>query len=347
MGAEDVLNTELCRILQIRYPICQAGMGFVAPGRLAAAVSAAGGLGVLGAGSMNARQLREEIHIVRDSTDRPFGVDILFAQVKADRDDQVVRYTDAVSALIDVTLEEQAPVLVAGLGSPAGVVADAHRQGVVVMALAGNVRQAVRMEADGVDVLIAQGHDAGGHTGRVSTMALVPQVVDAVSVPVLAAGGIADGRGLVAALALGACGVWMGTRFIASDEALAHDNYKQKIVAIDEEGTVVTRCHSGKPCRLIRNRFTDSWVGREDEILPFPMQTIKVGAPAAKAARYDGLIEDGGIPAGQSAGLVRDVRPAGDIVRDVVAEAAAVLEARFGVAAAATAGAGGGSGGRH
>ncbi len=326
----DVLTTDLCRTLQIRYPICQAGMGFVAPGRLAAAVSDAGGLGVLGAGSMSARQLRQEIQVVRDSTDRPFGVDILFAQIKADRDDDVVRYTDAVQGLVDVTLEAQVPVLIAGLGSPAGVIPDAHRQGMVVMALAGNVRQATRMEADGVDILIAQGHDAGGHTGRVGTMSLVPQVVDAVRVPVLAAGGIADGRGLVAALALGAVGIWMGTRFIATDEALAHDNYKNKIVAIDEEGTVISRCHSGKPCRLIRNRFTDSWEARQDEILPFPLQSIKVGSPAAKAARYDGLIDDGGIPAGQSAGLIHDVRPAGDVVRSVMAEATEVLRARFG-----------------
>lgn len=331
-----MLNTELCRTLQIRYPICQAGMGFVAPGRLAAAVSAAGGLGVLGAGSMSARQLRREIQVVRDSTDAPFGVDILFAQIKADRNDSsVVRYTDEVSALVDVTLEERVPVLIAGLGSPAGAVPDAHRQGMVVMALAGNVRQAVRMEADGVDILIAQGHDAGGHTGRVGTMSLVPQVVDAVSVPVLAAGGIADGRGLVAALALGAVGVWMGTRFIASDEALAHDNYKNKIVEINEEGTVVSRCHSGKPCRLIRNKFTDSWEGREAEIMPFPLQSIKVGSPAAKAARYDGLIDDGGIPAGQSAGLIHEVKPAAAIIDDIMAEAGAVLAQRFGAAAGA------------
>jgi enoyl-[acyl-carrier protein] reductase II len=151
-------------------------------------------------------------------------------------------------------------------------------------------------------------------------------------VPVVAAGGIADGRGLVAALALGACGVWMGTRFIASVEALAHDNYKNKILAIDEEGTVVSRCHSGKPCRLIRNRFTDSWEGREDEILPFPMQTIKVGAEAARRARYDGEIEDGGIPAGQSAGLIRSVEPAEEIVRRIVEEARSVLRDRLALA---------------
>jgi enoyl-[acyl-carrier protein] reductase II len=325
-----ILDTELCRMLGIRYPICQAGMGFVAPGRLAGAVSAAGGLGVLGAGSMSARQLREEIRVVRDLTDRPFGVDILFAQVKADpAAPDVVRYTDSVQRLVDVTLEERAPVLVAGLGSPAGAIADAHAHGMVVMALAGNVRQATRMAADGVDVIIAQGHEAGGHTGRVGTMALVPQVVDAVDVPVLAAGGIADGRGLVAALALGACGVWMGTRFIATVEALAHDNYKDRIVAIDEEGTVVSRCHSGKPCRLIHNDFVRSWEGREHEIKPFPLQTIEVGAEAARKARYDGLIEEGGAPAGQSAGLVRSIEPAGAVVERVMAEADAILAGRL------------------
>lgn len=335
MASNSILDTELCQSLGIRFPICQAGMGFVAPGRLAAAVSAAGGLGVIGAGSMGARQLREEIRIVRDSTDQPFGVDILFAQVKPQADaakaEQVTRYTDEVNRLIGVTMEERVPVLIAGLGSPAGVIADAHAQAMTVMALAGNVRQATRMAAEGVDIIIAQGHDAGGHTGRVGTMALVPQVVDAVDVPVLAAGGIADGRGLVAALALGACGVWMGTRFIATTEALAHDNYKNKIVAIDEEGTVVTRCHSGKPCRLIRNGFTNSWEGREDEILPFPLQTMKVGAEAARRARYDGLIEEGGIPAGQSAGLIHSVESAATVVANIMAEASAVLSSRLGV----------------
>lgn len=330
MNAHDILHTHLCERLNIQYPICQAGMGFVAPGRLAAAVSAAGGLGVIGAGSMNAAQLRDEIQVVRETTDKPFGVDILFAQIKAERNDQVVRYSDEVNKLIAVTLEEQVPVLIAGLGTPAGVVPDAHAQGMVVMALAGNVRQATRMERDGVDILIAQGHEAGGHTGRIGTLALVPQVVDAVSVPVLAAGGIADGRGLVAALALGASGVWMGTRFIVTDEALAHVNYKNKIAEINEEGTVITRCHSGKPCRLIRNAFTDSWEGREHEILPFPMQTIKVGREAAMKARYDGRVEEGGLPAGQVSGLISSIKPAGAVVSDIMAEAASVLEEGLG-----------------
>lgn len=334
----EALRTVFTDMVGLDYPICQAGMGFVAPGRLAGAVSAAGGLGVIGAGSMNADQLREEIQVVRDTTDRPFGVDILFAQVKAEGTDQVVRYREGVNRLIEVTLSERVPVLVAGLGTPAGVVPDAHGQGMVVMALAGNVRQAVRMANDGVDVIIAQGHEAGGHTGRVGTMALVPQVVDAVDVPVLAAGGIADGRGLAASFALGACGVWMGTRFIVSDEALAHDNYKDKIREIDEEGTVISRCHSGKPCRLIRNRFTDSWEGREDEIKPFPLQTMEVGAAAAKRARYDGEIEEGGAPAGQSSGLITETLPAGEIVRRIAAEATEVLTERLAVPRATSVG---------
>ncbi len=326
MDPQSILYTQFCRKLGIRYPICQAGMGFVATGRLAAAVSAAGGLGVIGAGTMTARQLREEIHYVRDHTDRPFGVDILFAQIKAEKTEQVVRYTDEVQKQVEVVLEERVPVLVSGLGTPAGVVPDAHAQGMVVMSLVGNVKQAKRLAACGVDVLIAQGHEAGGHTGRVGTLALVPQVVDAVEVPVLAAGGLADGRGLVAALALGASGVWMGTRFVASEEALAHVNYKNKIVEIDEEGTVITRCHSGKPCRLIRNKFTDSWEGREHEILPFPLQMIRVGREAALKARYEGKVEEGGLAAGQISGLIRSVKPAAEIVQDIMAEAKAVLE---------------------
>jgi enoyl-[acyl-carrier protein] reductase II len=326
MNTHQILSTQVCRRLGLQYPICQAGMGFVAPGRLAAAVSEAGGLGVIGAGTMTAAQLRDEIHLVRDTTNKPFGVDILFAQIKAERTAQVVRYTDEVNRLIEVVLAERVPVLIAGLGSPVGVVPDAHAQGMTVMALAGNVKQAKRMAAEGVDIIIAQGHEAGGHTGRIGTMALVPQVVDAVTVPVLAAGGLADGRGLVAALALGASGVWMGTRFVASVEALAHGNYKNKIVEIDEEGTVITCCHSGKPCRLIRNRFTDSWEGRESEILPFPLQSITVGTEAAKKARYEGKVEEGGLPAGQIAGLIMAVEPAGEIVRRIMAEARAVLE---------------------
>ena len=248
MNTDSIFATPITRRLNIKYPILQAGMGFVAHAELASAVSNAGGLGCIGSGSMSAHELSEQIHRCRDLTDRPFAVDILFAEVKADKNNAtVVRYAANVQKLIDITFQERIPVIVSGLGNPAGIVPQARKQGVVVMSLCGNVKQARRLEASGVDVIIAQGHEAGGHTGRIGTMTLVPQIVDAVRVPVLAAGGLADGRGLLAALALGAEGVWMGSRFVASIEAYAHSNYKNKIVEIDEEGTTITRCHSGKP----------------------------------------------------------------------------------------------------
>jgi enoyl-[acyl-carrier protein] reductase II len=330
MSADSIFERPITRRLGIKFPVFQAGMGFVAHAELAAAVSNAGGLGCIGSGSMSARELKEQIHRCRDLTDRPFGVDILFAEVKADpKNATVVRYASNVQKLIDITFEANIPVIVSGLGNPAGIVPQAHKAGVVVMSLCGNVRQARRLEASGVDVIIAQGHEAGGHTGRIGTMTLVPQIVDAVRVPVLAAGGLADGRGLLAAIALGAEGVWMGSRFVASIEAYAHANYKNKIVEIDEEGTTITRCHSGKPCRLIRNKFTDSWVGREAEIKPFPIQSVEYGFPLAEKARYEGKIEEGGMACGQSAGLIRSIKSAGQIVRDVMEEAHAAYEERL------------------
>jgi enoyl-[acyl-carrier protein] reductase II len=321
----SALHTPLCDRLGIAYPICQAGMGHVARAALAAAVSEAGGLGVIAAAQFTPEELRAEIRRVRDLTDRPFGVDILFATVRA-AGDEAERFTDAVRGWADVTLEERVPVLAAGLGNPGPVTADAHRQGMTVMALCGNVKQARDHVANGVDIVIAQGHEAGGHTGRIGGLVLTPAVIDAVApVPVVAAGGIADGRGLVAALALGAAGVWLGTRFIATPEAYGHVNYKNKIVALDEEGTVVTRAASGKPCRLVRNNFTRQWERREAEILPFPVQSARVGRPAAILAREEGDVDNGNAPCGQSAGLIRDIRPAGAVVRALVEEAEAVL----------------------
>jgi len=330
MDVDSLFNTPLCRRLNIDYPVFQAGMGFVAHAELAAAVSNAGGLGCLGSGSMTAKELKKQIRLCRELTERPFAVDILFAEVKSDPAERdAVRYTANVQQIIDVTLEERIPVIVSGLGNPAGIITAAHSQGAAVMSLCGNVKQARKLAASGVDVIIAQGHEAGGHTGRIGTLTLVPQIADAVRVPVLAAGGIADGRGLVAALALGAEGIWMGTRFVASVEAYAHVNYKNKILEIDQEGTTITRCHSGKPCRLIRNRFTDSWVGRESEILPFPLQSMRVGFKLAEKARYDGEVEEGGLACGQSAGMIDSIKSAGQIVQDVMAEAAQTLIARF------------------
>jgi enoyl-[acyl-carrier protein] reductase II len=320
------LHTPLCDLLGIRYPICQAGMGWVARSSLAAAVSAAGGLGVIAAPHGSPEHLRDEIRRVRVLTDRPFGVDVLFATIRA-AGDEVERFTDQVKGWIDVTLEERVPVLIAGLGNPGPVTAEAHRLGIKVMALCGNVKQARDHAANGVDVVIAQGHEAGGHTGRIGGMVLIPAAVDAVApVPVVAAGGVADGRGLAAALALGAVGVWMGTRFIATHEAYGHDNYKKKVVAIDEEGTVVHRGATGKPCRAIRNDFTREWETRTAEILPFPLQAQRVGFPAAIRAREEGDVEGGHAACGQSAGLITDIVSAREVIERMMAEAEATLQ---------------------
>jgi enoyl-[acyl-carrier protein] reductase II len=324
-ATRSALHTPICDLLGIRYPICQAGMGYVARSALAAAVSAAGGLGVIAAANLSPRELREEIKKVRDQTDRPFGVDILFASVRV-AGSEAQQFTDTVRAWADITLEEKVPVLVAGLGNPGPVTAQAHRLGMKVMALCGNVKQALDHAANGVDVVIAQGHEAGGHTGRIAGLVLIPAAVDALAPrPVLAAGGMADGRGIAAALALGAQGVWMGTRFIATPEAYCHDNYKKRVVALDEEGTVVTRAASGKPCRLIRNNFTREWEKREGEIQPFPVQAARVGRDAGIRARELGDVDNGNAPCGQSAGLIREIVPAGEVVRRLVAETEEVL----------------------
>jgi len=320
-----VIRTPLCDLLGIRYPICQAGMGWVARSELAAAVSEAGGLGVIAAAHGSPADLRTEIRRVRDKTDQPFGVDILFATTRTSGD-ETERFTDAVKGWMDVALEERVPVVIAGLGNPGPFTEAAHAIGSKVMALCGNVKQARDHAASGVDVVIAQGHEAGGHTGRIAGLVLVPAVVDAVAPkPVLAAGGIADGRGLVAALALGAVGIWIGTRFIATREAYGHDNYKNKIVAIDEEGTVITRAASGKPCRVIRNDFTRAWDKRTAEIQPFPIQFERVGMPMAIRAREQGDIENGSAACGQSAGLIHEVSTVKDVIARIVDEAETTL----------------------
>jgi len=317
-------NNPLCRLLGIRYPICQAGMYQVAYGPLAAAVSNAGGLGVIGSAYMSPARLREEIRIAKAETEKPFGVDILFAKTSGGGA-TIEAYEREVRAHIDVTFEENVPIIVSGLGDPGAIVPQAHAAGMKVMSLVGTAKQAKTVERSGVDAVIASGHDGGGHVGRIGTMALVPRVVDQVRIPVVAAGGLADGRGLVAALALGAVGVWMGTRFIATVEARGHDNYKRRITEIDEDGTIVTRAHSGKPNRMIRNDFTKSWESREDEIKPYPLQLKEVGEPASYRGRIEGDLTQGVLPCGQSAGLIERIERAGDVVESIAREAADVL----------------------
>jgi enoyl-[acyl-carrier protein] reductase II len=325
MSADNIFaGNPLCRLLGIRYPICQAGMYQVAYGSLAAAVSNAGGLGVIGSAYMPPARLREEIRTAKAQTDKPFGVDILFAKTTGGGA-TIKAYEREVRAHIDVTFEEKVPIIVSGLGDPGAIVPQAHSAGMKVMALVGTAKQAKSVARSGVDAVIASGHEGGGHVGRIGTMALVPRVVDVVAIPVVAAGGLADGRGLVAALALGAAGVWMGTRFIATLEARGHDNYKRRITEIDEDGTVVTRAHSGKPNRMIRNAFTQAWEGREADIKPYPLQLREVGEPASHRGRIGGDVALGVLPCGQSAALIERIEPAGEVVERIAREAASVL----------------------
>src|SRR5215468_12100234 len=254
------LRTPLCDLLGIEVPICLAGMGGVAYADVCAAVSEAGGFGTLGMAAASTDGIREEMRKVRDLTDKPFGVDLLAA------------LPESMLASIDVIIDGGAKAFIAGLGVPGPVIQRCHDAGLLVMSMCGKVSHAVAAEQAGCDVVVAQGTEAGGHTGQVAGMALIPQIVDAVSIPVVAAGSIVDGRGLAAALAFGAQGVWMGTRFIASHEARAHERYKKRITEIDAGETRITRSYSGKPMRVIRNAWTDDWERRAQEIKPFPEQ---------------------------------------------------------------------------
>lgn len=309
-----MFRTALTETLGIEYPIIQAGMGGVAMADLTAAVSNAGGLGVIGGAMLTADGLREEIRKVKDMTDKPFAVDLLLAEGMPGLAEQ-----------IEAVYEEGVPVFASGLGNPAPYAAEMHGRGMKIIAVVGNVRNARRCAEGGTDIIVAQGHEGGGHTGRIATLALVPQVVDAVKpLPVVAAGGIADGRGLVAALALGACGIWVGTRFVATQEAFGHLNYKNKIVEGNEEGTVITKAFTGKTCRVIRNKYADDWLGREDEIKPFPFQ-LMVDGYKLEAAIGRGDTEIGFMPAGQISGLIHRLEKAEDVVRAFIEEADEVL----------------------
>jgi NAD(P)H-dependent flavin oxidoreductase YrpB (nitropropane dioxygenase family) len=343
------LRTPICDLFEIDYPIFGAGMGGVTMAPLAGAISSAGGLGVLGATFCTPDQLRAEIAAVRRITERPFGVDLLFpGDIPPDLSAREIPpfphflrdLLPAVAGLkgnppppltlelaraqLEVTLDAGVPLLVSALGTPAWLVEECHRAGTKVMSIVGSVRQARRLVDMGVDAVIAQGSEAGGHVGTVTTMVLVPSVVDAVSVPVLAAGGIVDGRGIAAALMLGAHGAWIGTRFIATVEATAHANHKKKIVEIDEDGTVVSRSYTGKTSRVLRNDFTDRWKGHEREIMPMPWQRIWV-EPLVAAAKDAGRVDIANFPTGQGAGAIHDIPTAADLFARLVDEAQAAL----------------------
>jgi enoyl-[acyl-carrier protein] reductase II len=314
------MRTRLTEILDIEHPILLAGMGGVSYHRLAAAVSDAGGFGCLGASTMSHEQMNDEIAATRAATSKPFGVDLLTAAPQ----DMEAKGRDIASG--------GASVFVAGLGVPRDVVDLCHDLNLLVVNMCGKVRHATAAVEAGCDIVVAQGTEAGGHTGQVATFALVPQVVDAVGdrVPVVAAGGIVDGRGLAAALCLGADGVWIGTRFIATPEARAVPGYKEALLSSPEDGTVVTRAYTGKTCRVVRNTYTNDFDAAGGQPLPFPgqvLQSIQDGANHLGGDEHTPDVdpEREFMPAGQGVGAIDDLVPAGELVRQIVADAEKVL----------------------
>jgi enoyl-[acyl-carrier protein] reductase II len=315
------VRTRLTDVLEIEHPVMLAGMGGVSYSALVAAVSGAGGFGCLGASTMGTDGMVEEMQAVRRLTDRPFGVDLLTA-VPQD-----------LAGNVQKIIENGGTVFAAGLGVPRDVIELCHENNVLVLSMCGKVRHAVAAVEAGCDIVVAQGTEAGGHTGQVATLPLVAQCVDAVGdrVPVVAAGGIYDGRGLAAALALGADGVWVGTRFIATPEARAVPGYKDVLLRTLEDGTVVSRAYTGKTCRVVRNDYTQYFEEHPDELQPFPAQ---VGRSATDGANHLGAPPDAeGIdvakeffPCGQGVGAIGELEPAGEIVRRFVQEAERAID---------------------
>jgi enoyl-[acyl-carrier protein] reductase II len=312
------LHTPLCDLLGIEHPIMLAGMGGVSYADLAAAVTKAGGYGVLGMAGRTPEFIRDEMRKLRKLTDGPFGVDLLAAS------------PESLTASVETIIAEGASSFVAGLGVPMPIMEKLKKAGLKVMVVCGAVKHAVKAEQAGCDAVICQGGEGGGHTGLVGTMPLVAQAVEAVKIPVVAAGGLYDGRGLAAALSLGAVGVWMGTRFIASKEAHAGELYRETILEASDDDTIRTRSYSGKPMRVKKNPYVEDWESRPQDIQPFPMQAMissRAGVMGGIGGQIEGLDPDKSCFAmGQSAGGVHDVPPAGEIVRRIMAEAEAAIE---------------------
>ncbi|MGH8980778.1 MAG: NAD(P)H-dependent flavin oxidoreductase [Acidimicrobiales bacterium] len=307
-------------LLGVEHPVMLAGMGGVSYAPLVAAVSAAGGFGCLGASTMGPERMVAEMAAVRAATDRPFGVDLLTAM------------PGDLVAQVELVVEGGASVFVAGLGVPSQVVDLCHRHGVLVVNMCGKVVHAERAVDAGVDLVVAQGTEAGGHTGAVATLPLVPLVVDAVGtrVPVVAAGGIFDGRGLAAALALGAEGAWIGTRFIATHEARSAPGYKDALLAAREDSTTVSRAYSGKTMRVLRNEYTDFFEANPSTLRPFPQQlerSVHDGAMHLGVDERTTGVDSGRecYPAGQGVGGITGLVGAGSLVRRIVEEAEAAL----------------------
>ncbi|HIE48443.1 TPA: enoyl-[acyl-carrier-protein] reductase FabK [Candidatus Bipolaricaulota bacterium] len=305
------MANRICELLGIRYPIFLGGMAHVAREPLVSAVSKAGGVGIIGAGGMPPDELARQIELVRRATDRPFGVNLMLMD-------------PSVPEQVEVVVRARVPLVTTGAGSPAKYMDALKEAGILVFPVVPAVKLAVRMERLGADGVIAEGMESGGHIGTETTMALVPQIVDAVSVPVVAAGGIADGRGMAAALALGAAGVQVGTRFLASEEAPVHEDYKRAVLKAQDRDTIITGRTLGRPVRCLANKLTKTLARYEAEGRdPEEFESLAVGG--LRRAVYEGDLEKGSLMAGQIAGLIRDIKPVAEIIQDMVRKAAEIL----------------------
>ncbi len=307
-----MIKTSICELLGIEYPIFQGGMAWIADSSLAAAVSNAGGLGIIAAMNADAAWLREQIHETRRLTDKPFGVNVMLMSP----------FVDEVAQLV---IEEKVPVVITGAGNPAKYVKDWKAAGIKVIPVVASVALAKMMAKRGVDAVIAEGGESGGHVGDLTTMVLVPQVADAVDIPVLAAGGIGDGRGIAAAFMLGAEGVQVGTRFLVAEECTVHPVYKQRILKAKDIDTMVTGRRLGHPVRAIRNPFTKEYLKKEYNSNVSDEELERMGAGSLRKAAVEGNEQEGTFLAGQIAAMVTKEQPAADIIREMFEEAEQVL----------------------
>lgn len=301
------MKTRITELLGIEYPVIQGGMAWVAEYNLAAAVSNAGGLGIIGAGGAPAEFVREQIRKAKEVTDKPFGVNLMLMNPEAD-------------AIAQVIVDEGVKVVTTGAGNPSKYMDMWKAAGVKVIPVVASVAMAKLMERGGADAVVAEGMESGGHIGSTTTMALVPQVVDAVNIPVIAAGGIADGRGMAAAFMLGAEAVQIGTRFVVASECIVHENYKQQLVKAKDIDSAVTGMSTGHPVRSIRNKMTKEYLRMEKEGADF-MELEKLTLGSLRKAVVEGDVVNGTVMAGQIAGLLKKEQPCKEIITEIVTEA--------------------------
>jgi len=303
----ELFHTEICDLFDIKYPVILGGMAWAGEAELVSAVSNAGGLGLIGAGNMPDENLSEVIRTVKTLTDKPFGVNIVpVADVSMQK-------------RVKTIVNEGVSIVAAAFSDPtASLITELHKNDIKVLAVVPSSKLAKRVEAEGADIVVASGTEAGGHCGKVATLPLVPQIVDVVDIPVVACGGIGDARGFLAALSLGACGIQMGTRFLATTECICHPDFKNAILNSSEEDTVVTGNITGTTCRVMKNRLTKEWLKKEDDEKTSKEEFERLGLGKIRDALIDGDVEFGSVVFGQIAGMIKEIKPVKQVILEII-----------------------------